>query len=58
MDCSDSRTAVSARIDGEAPPPEIPDGVLDAHLRECAACREWARRAERLRELTTRLSEW
>ncbi|MFH8367179.1 zf-HC2 domain-containing protein [Streptomyces sp. NPDC018031] len=55
MDCSEFRTAISARIDGEAPPPDVPDGVLDAHLRECADCRAWDERARELRRLTDRL---
>ncbi|MFF8812606.1 zf-HC2 domain-containing protein [Streptomyces pactum] len=57
MECSDFRTAISARIDGEALPPAVPDGVLDAHLRECADCRAWEQAARRLRRLTGRLRE-
>ncbi|TVL93480.1 zf-HC2 domain-containing protein [Streptomyces sp. SAJ15] len=56
MDCTDFRTAISARVDGEALPPEVPDAVLDAHLPRCPRCREWARRVWRLRQLTARVA--
>lgn len=53
--CAQFRVAVSARVDGEAPPPEVPDAVLDAHLLECPECRRWGERARRLRELAAGL---
>jgi predicted anti-sigma-YlaC factor YlaD len=37
MDCTDARTAISARLDGEDLSTNAP--VLDAHLRTCGACR-------------------
>jgi predicted anti-sigma-YlaC factor YlaD len=37
MDCTDARTAISARLDGEEPSTVAP--VLDAHLGSCADCR-------------------
>ena len=39
MDCTDARTAISARLDGEALPTAVPG--VDAHLRTCADCREY-----------------
>ena len=39
MDCTDARTAISARLDGEDPPSAAP--ALDTHLRTCADCREF-----------------
>ncbi|MER7794940.1 zf-HC2 domain-containing protein [Streptomyces sp. NPDC097640] len=56
MVCAQFRVAVSARVDGEAPPPEVPGAVLDAHLLECPECRRWGERARRLRELAARLN--
>jgi predicted anti-sigma-YlaC factor YlaD len=46
MGCEQYREALSARLDGEEPP----DGVraVDAHLRRCAACREWFEDAARV----------
>ncbi|MEU5420751.1 zf-HC2 domain-containing protein [Streptomyces sp. NPDC001407] len=55
MHCVDSRTAMSARVDGEEPPPEVSGPALDAHLRECAACRHWEERARRLKLLSAGL---
>jgi predicted anti-sigma-YlaC factor YlaD len=43
MGCDRIREAVSARIDSEDP--GLPPGALEAHLAECAACREWEQRA-------------
>ncbi len=37
MDCTDARTAISARLDGEDQPSAAP--ALDAHVRTCADCR-------------------
>jgi predicted anti-sigma-YlaC factor YlaD len=37
MDCTDARTAISARLDGEESPSTTP--ALAAHLRACADCR-------------------
>jgi predicted anti-sigma-YlaC factor YlaD len=39
MDCTDARTAISARLDGEDMPSAKP--VLEAHLRSCTDCREF-----------------
>ncbi|MFJ8433408.1 zf-HC2 domain-containing protein [Kitasatospora sp. NPDC094019] len=47
MRCEQLRTALSARLDGEAA--GVPDGRLDKHVARCAACRDWLERAERLR---------
>jgi len=41
MDCTDARTAISARLDGEDLLPSTPEPVLDAHLRTCTDCREF-----------------
>ncbi|GGS50092.1 hypothetical protein [Actinokineospora fastidiosa] len=46
MDCETCREAVSARLDGETEPPGA-----DAHLAECAVCREWAAEAVTLTRL-------
>jgi predicted anti-sigma-YlaC factor YlaD len=48
MDCSRSRTAISARLDGAHIAEEQPDRGLDAHLEHCAACRAFADEATRL----------
>ncbi|MFG2182010.1 zf-HC2 domain-containing protein [Streptomyces abikoensis] len=55
MHCVDVRTAISARADGEEPPPEVSGAALDAHLRGCAQCRDWEERVHRLKVLTARL---
>jgi predicted anti-sigma-YlaC factor YlaD len=43
MECDRAREVISARIDGEDG--GLPDGVLDAHLAGCGACRDWQHRA-------------
>jgi predicted anti-sigma-YlaC factor YlaD len=43
MDCDRAREAISATIDGADP--GLPDTVLETHLADCAACREWQQRA-------------
>jgi len=45
--CVAVREAVSARLDGEAPP--LADGPVDTHLRTCASCSEFAARSATLR---------
>lgn len=50
MHCSRIRTALSARLDGEEPPPGITARQLADHLDTCAACRLWETRARRLTE--------
>ncbi|MEV6674072.1 zf-HC2 domain-containing protein [Streptomyces sp. NPDC051162] len=55
MHCVESRTAMSARVDGEELPPEVSGPALDAHLRECAACRNWEKSARRLKLLSAGL---
>ncbi|MFE0188449.1 zf-HC2 domain-containing protein [Streptomyces sp. NPDC059008] len=52
MHCSRIRTALSARLDGEQPPPGVTPGGLAAHLADCHDCRQWEARA---RALTARL---
>ncbi len=52
MHCSRTRTALSARLDGEEAPPGVTPGGLAAHLAHCRDCRQWETRA---RELTARL---
>ncbi|MFF3067333.1 zf-HC2 domain-containing protein [Kitasatospora sp. NPDC057936] len=47
MRCAQFRTALSARLDGEAA--GLPDGRLDGHVARCAGCRDWLVQAERLR---------
>ncbi|MFF3109489.1 zf-HC2 domain-containing protein [Kitasatospora sp. NPDC057904] len=47
MRCAQFRTALSARLDGEAA--GLPDGRLDGHVARCAGCRDWLEQAERLR---------
>ncbi|MGA3525804.1 zf-HC2 domain-containing protein [Melissospora conviva] len=46
MTCDDVRVALSARMDGEDP--QAPAAALQAHMRDCAGCRDWLARAERL----------
>jgi predicted anti-sigma-YlaC factor YlaD len=46
MTCSQVRTALSARLDGEEP--VLGPAVLDAHLDGCAGCRQWLTAAEAL----------
>ncbi|EME97410.1 zf-HC2 domain-containing protein [Streptomyces mobaraensis NBRC 13819 = DSM 40847] len=55
MHCSEVRTALSARIDGEAPPPGVTGVALEAHVRGCADCHRWGERARRLKVLAARL---
>ncbi|TBO54634.1 zf-HC2 domain-containing protein [Streptomyces kasugaensis] len=52
MLCSRIRTALSARLDGEEPPPGHTARGLDGHLAACADCRDWEARARRLAALT------
>lgn len=47
MRCAQFRTALSARLDGEAT--GLPDGRLDGHVARCAGCRDWLEQAQRLR---------
>jgi len=42
-DCMQAREAISARLDGELL--ELDEARLDAHLRDCDACREFAEEA-------------
>ncbi len=46
MQCATSRQLISARLDGECSDQEA--AALDAHLALCAACRSFAREADRL----------
>ncbi|ARZ71208.1 zf-HC2 domain-containing protein [Streptomyces sp. HU2014] len=55
MHCREFRTALSARLDGEEPPPDVSGPVLDAHLLGCVECRGWGERARRLKLLTAGL---
>ncbi|MFI1198035.1 zf-HC2 domain-containing protein [Streptomyces sp. NPDC020883] len=48
MLCSRIRTALSARLDGEALPPGLTARRLDDHLAGCADCRQWQARARAL----------
>jgi predicted anti-sigma-YlaC factor YlaD len=41
MDCTDARTAISARLDGEDQPSTPSEPALEAHLRSCADCRDF-----------------
>ncbi|MEV6567769.1 zf-HC2 domain-containing protein [Streptomyces kronopolitis] len=41
MLCTRIRTALSARLDGEEPPPGLTVHRLDAHLADCRDCRRW-----------------
>jgi predicted anti-sigma-YlaC factor YlaD len=43
MECDMAHEAISARIDGEDPGP--PPDAVEAHLADCAACRNWQQRA-------------
>jgi predicted anti-sigma-YlaC factor YlaD len=43
MQCDRFREAISARIDGEDL--GLPEGAVDAHLRDCGDCRAWRQRA-------------
>jgi hypothetical protein len=43
MECDMAHEAISARIDGEDPGP--PHDAVEAHLADCAACRDWQQRA-------------
>ncbi len=54
--CREFRTAVSARLDGEEPPPEVSGAALEAHLAGCADCRDWDERARRLKVLVAGLN--
>ncbi|MEE1787607.1 zf-HC2 domain-containing protein [Streptomyces sp. SP17BM10] len=47
MRCAQFRTALSARLDGEAA--GLPDSRLDGHVARCAGCRDWLEQARRLR---------
>ncbi|MBO0653589.1 MULTISPECIES: zf-HC2 domain-containing protein [Streptomyces] len=55
MHCSEARTAISARVDGEELPPDVRPEALDAHLDACADCHGWGERARRLRVLAAAL---
>lgn len=44
MDCDEARTLISADLDGQLDDRR----ELDAHLAECAACRDWRARAQHL----------
>jgi predicted anti-sigma-YlaC factor YlaD len=56
MDCTDARTAISARLDGEDVPAAAP--AIDAHLRTCADCRAFQASATTMhRRLRLRLAE-
>ncbi|WP_438489316.1 zf-HC2 domain-containing protein [Streptomyces sp. S186] len=48
MLCSRIRTALSARLDGEALPPGLTARRLDDHLAGCGDCRQWEARARAL----------
>jgi len=43
MECDRAHEAISAHIDGEDS--ALPAGAVDAHLADCAACRDWQERA-------------
>ncbi|MFF7730067.1 zf-HC2 domain-containing protein [Streptomyces sp. NPDC008001] len=55
MHCSEFRTAISARVDGEDLPPRVTGAALDAHLGGCAECCAWGERARRLKVLAAQL---
>ena len=42
MQCDDFQDALSARLDGEAPPTGLTDAIVDAHVATCAACSAFA----------------
>jgi predicted anti-sigma-YlaC factor YlaD len=44
VNCAQSRSALSARLDGELPPTDV--AVLEEHLSGCAACRDWQEQAQ------------
>jgi predicted anti-sigma-YlaC factor YlaD len=46
MTCDEVRVALSARLDGEDP--QAAPARLDAHVAECAGCRDWLARAEQV----------
>ncbi|HWM37155.1 MAG TPA: zf-HC2 domain-containing protein [Streptomyces sp.] len=48
MHCSRARTALSARLDGEALPPGVTEQRLDEHLAGCPACARWGTQATQL----------
>lgn len=51
MTCAECRAALSAQLDGEAG--EAWEALeVDAHLAECAPCRDWLTRARRLQALS------
>ncbi|MFP7366506.1 zf-HC2 domain-containing protein [Corynebacterium callunae] len=49
VDCSAIQAALSARLDGE--PAGIPDEIIDAHLANCADCRNFYERAAQLNRM-------
>ena len=49
LPCDQARTALSARLDGEAP--GVPAGTLARHVDGCAACADWLTRAEQVTRL-------
>ncbi|MFG2892103.1 zf-HC2 domain-containing protein [Streptomyces sp. NPDC048248] len=51
MHCSVSRTALSARLDGECLPEGVTDQAVREHLAGCVECSRWDRKARRLRSL-------
>lgn len=59
-DCTAAREAVSARLDGELA--ELEEARLEAHLRDCADCADFAREAgagaQLLREAALEQPEW
>jgi predicted anti-sigma-YlaC factor YlaD len=57
VSCSAYRTALSSRLDGEPLPEGIDERSLEEHLAQCPRCREWERRAKRLREETREQAE-
>ncbi|MEV6316264.1 zf-HC2 domain-containing protein [Streptomyces sp. NPDC051776] len=50
MPCSRFRTALSARADDEALPPDVTGPAVDAHVGACSACRRFADGIWRLRD--------